>query len=83
MCFKMLPLLNSLFPVTGANGLANPRDFEIPQAFYEDRDVAGYEIISKYQGALFMAVQVSHNCSGDSRLKTGQTSSHSVWIQRQ
>lgn len=44
-----------LFP-TGANGLANPRDFKTPNAWYEDRDVP-FNIISKYQGGLFQAEQ--------------------------
>ena len=44
---------------SGANGLANPRDFKIPTAWYEDRDREGYQIIGKYQGALFVAEQVS------------------------
>lgn len=42
---------------TGANGLANPRDFETPVAWYEDREVK-FEIIGKYQGGLFSAEQV-------------------------
>lgn len=42
----------------GANGLANPRDFEIPTAWYEDRDVKDYRIVAKYQGALFSFTQV-------------------------
>ena len=42
----------------GANGLANPRDFKTPKAWYEDRDVENYQIISKYQGGLFVAEQV-------------------------
>lgn len=46
---------------TGANGLANPRDFKIPRACYEDRDVEGFQIISKFQGTLFTAEQV-HYC---------------------
>src|SRR5262249_52472686 len=50
--------LPDLGPI-GANGLANPRDFQIPTACYEDRDEAGYQIISKYQGALFCAEQVT------------------------
>ena len=50
--------LPDLGPI-GANGLANPRDFEIPSALYEDRDVeGGYKIVSKYQGSLFSANQV-------------------------
>lgn len=43
----------------GANGLANPRDFLVPVAWYEDRQVpGGYTVISKYQGKLFAAQQV-------------------------
>ncbi|XP_037094604.1 homogentisate 1,2-dioxygenase-like [Pollicipes pollicipes] len=41
----------------GANGLANPRDFLSPCAWYEDRDVAGYRVLSKYQGRWFEARQ--------------------------
>ena len=44
--------------MAGANGLANPRDFQTPVAWYEDRDVKNFRIISKYQGALFEATQV-------------------------
>ena len=44
----------------GANGLANPRDFLTPVASFEDRTVAeGYSIVSKFQGVLFSATQVS------------------------
>ena len=43
--------------MVGANGLANPRDFKIPQAWYEDKDVE-WRIVSKYQGAHFVAQQV-------------------------
>jgi len=49
--------LPDLGPI-GANGLANPRDFEIPTAWYEDRDVDGYRIVAKYQGHLFGFNQV-------------------------
>ena len=45
--------------IAGANGLAYPRDFETPVAWYEDRDVEGYTIISKYHGHLFAAKQVT------------------------
>ncbi|XP_066274948.1 homogentisate 1,2-dioxygenase-like [Branchiostoma lanceolatum] len=43
----------------GANGLANPRDFLTPVAWYEDRKVphGGYTVINKYQGKLFQAHQ--------------------------
>jgi homogentisate 1,2-dioxygenase len=38
----------------GANGLANPRDFETPVAWYED-EIGEYELIAKFQGALWRA----------------------------
>lgn len=39
--------------------MANPRDFLVPVAWYEDRQVpGGYTVISKYQGRLFAAQQV-------------------------
>ncbi|XP_066960066.1 homogentisate 1,2-dioxygenase [Macrobrachium rosenbergii] len=49
-------VLPNLGPI-GANGLANPRDFLTPVAWYEDREVKDYRIISKYQGHLFEALQ--------------------------
>ncbi|ROT67944.1 Homogentisate 1,2-dioxygenase [Penaeus vannamei] len=49
-------ILPNLGPI-GANGLANPRDFLTPVAWYEDREVANYRIITKYQGHLFEALQ--------------------------
>jgi len=49
--------LPDLGPI-GANGLANRRDFLAPVAWFEDRDGEQFEIISKYQGALFVATQV-------------------------
>jgi homogentisate 1,2-dioxygenase len=45
------------FYFSGANGLANPRDFLSPVAWYEDRDVKGYQVVSKFQGRLFQAEQ--------------------------
>ncbi|XP_070569122.1 homogentisate 1,2-dioxygenase-like isoform X1 [Ptychodera flava] len=48
--------LPNLGPI-GANGLANPRDFLTPVAWYEDRTVDEYTVISKYQGKLFAAKQ--------------------------
>uniref|UniRef100_A0A673ZXN4 Homogentisate 1,2-dioxygenase n=1 Tax=Salmo trutta TaxID=8032 RepID=A0A673ZXN4_SALTR len=49
--------LPDLGPI-GANGLANPRDFLTPVAWYEDREVAtGYTVINKYQGKLFSSQQ--------------------------
>lgn len=38
----------------GANGLANPRDFQTPVAAYEDVDKK-FEVIHKFQGKLFSA----------------------------
>ncbi|CAI5439956.1 unnamed protein product [Caenorhabditis angaria] len=41
----------------GANGLANPRDFQTPVAWFEDVDVENFEILNKYQGHWFKSVQ--------------------------
>lgn len=49
-------VLPNLGPI-GANGLANPRDFLTPVAWYEDRDFDNFRIICKYQGHLFEAEQ--------------------------
>ncbi|XP_068222933.1 homogentisate 1,2-dioxygenase [Palaemon carinicauda] len=49
-------VLPNLGPI-GANGLANPRDFLTPVAWFEDREVKDYKVISKYQGHLFEALQ--------------------------
>ena len=38
--------------------MANPRDFKTPVAWYEDRDVAHFKVVTKYQGSLFVAEQV-------------------------
>lgn len=43
--------LPDLGPI-GANGLANPRDFETPSAWFEDSD-APCEVIQKFQGSLW------------------------------
>ena len=45
----------------GANGLANPRDFLSPVAWYEDRDNISYDIVGKFQGKLFSCSQVRGN----------------------
>jgi homogentisate 1,2-dioxygenase len=45
----------SLGPI-GANGLANPRDFQTPVAFYEDKEET-FTIYNKYQGHMFKAEQ--------------------------
>ncbi|XP_053958584.1 homogentisate 1,2-dioxygenase isoform X1 [Anastrepha ludens] len=47
--------LPDLGPI-GANGLANPRDFQTPVAWFED-DEQEFQIIAKYQGLLFSAKQ--------------------------
>lgn len=49
--------LPDLGPI-GANGLANPRHFETPTAWFEDREGIRFEVINKYQGHYFSAVQV-------------------------
>ncbi|CAG8579348.1 480_t:CDS:10 [Acaulospora morrowiae] len=48
--------LPDLGPI-GANGLANPRDFLTPTAYYEDRSNCEYTIINKFVGQLFIAKQ--------------------------
>src|SRR4051812_39104169 len=40
----------------GANGLANPRDFQTPVAQYEDK-AGQWKILSKFLGKLFVAEQ--------------------------
>lgn len=47
--------LPDLGPI-GANGLANPRDFQYPMAAYEDR-TADFTVIAKYQGHMFTKKQ--------------------------
>jgi homogentisate 1,2-dioxygenase len=43
--------LPDLGPI-GANGLANPRDFETPVAWYEDKNEP-HEVVTKFQGGLW------------------------------
>jgi len=50
--------LPELGPI-GSNGLANPRDFLIPAAAYEDRDER-CELVQKYLGALW-ATELDHS----------------------
>jgi homogentisate 1,2-dioxygenase len=38
----------------GSNGLANPRDFQTPAAWYEDRE-GRYELVAKFMGHLWSA----------------------------
>jgi homogentisate 1,2-dioxygenase len=45
--------LPDLGPI-GSNGLANPRDFAAPVAWYEDRD-GDFELVAKFHGALWSA----------------------------
>ncbi|XP_044465479.1 homogentisate 1,2-dioxygenase-like [Mangifera indica] len=48
--------LPDLGPI-GANGLAAPRDFLVPKAWYEDKSSPGYTIVQKFGGELFTAKQ--------------------------
>ncbi|KAJ2351378.1 hypothetical protein GGH92_001859, partial [Coemansia sp. RSA 2673] len=48
--------LPDLGPI-GANGLANPRDFQTPVAEYNMESGVEWSIINKYQGELFVAQQ--------------------------
>ncbi len=50
--------LPDLGPI-GSNGLANPRDFLAPQAWYEDRD-GQCELVTKFMGILWSA-EMSHS----------------------
>lgn len=50
--------LPELGPI-GANGLANPRDFQTPVAAFEDRE-GDFEIIAKFQGHLW-AAHIGHS----------------------
>jgi homogentisate 1,2-dioxygenase len=45
--------------VIGSNGLANPRDFETPVAWYEDRD-GKFELVAKFMGHLW-AAEMDHS----------------------
>ena len=50
--------LPDLGPI-GANGLANPRDFQTPTAAYEDR-AGGFRVVMKFQGRLWSA-EIDHS----------------------
>lgn len=41
----------------GANGLADPRHFLVPKAWFEEKSCPGYTIIQKFGGQLFTAKQ--------------------------
>lgn len=41
----------------GANGLAAPRDFLVPKAWFEEKSCPGYTIVQKFGGELFTAKQ--------------------------
>ena len=43
--------------MAGANGLASPRDFLSPTAWFEQAHRPGYMIVQKYGGELFTATQ--------------------------
>jgi homogentisate 1,2-dioxygenase len=49
-----LPLQLPELGLIGANGLANPRDFEVPVAAFEDRK-GSMELYARYQGSLWRA----------------------------
>jgi homogentisate 1,2-dioxygenase len=50
--------LPDLGPI-GANGLANPRDFQTPKAAYEDR-AGEFRVVTKFQGRLW-AARIDHS----------------------
>jgi hypothetical protein len=55
------PFLQNLSPccraATGANGLASPRDFLAPTAWFEERECS-FTVMHKFEGQLFSAAQV-------------------------
>jgi homogentisate 1,2-dioxygenase len=53
--FYSLRNMIRMFP--GANGLANPRDFLVPTAWYHEDDNGEWQIINKFLGKLFVAKQ--------------------------
>ncbi len=58
--------LPELGPI-GANGLAAPRDFLTPTAWFERREVSGprgYMVLHKLEGQLFAAAQVRRRLAG-------------------
>mmetsp|Transcript_20740 Transcript_20740/g.30856 ORF Transcript_20740/g.30856 Transcript_20740/m.30856 type:complete len:436 (+) Transcript_20740:13-1320(+) len=48
--------LPDLGPI-GANGLANPRDFQYPKAAYTDKECKQFTVINKFLGHLFTATR--------------------------
>jgi homogentisate 1,2-dioxygenase len=50
--------LPDLGPI-GSNGLANPRDFQVPVAAYEDRD-GRFDLVAKFMGHLW-AAEMDHS----------------------
>lgn len=54
-------VLPDLGPI-GANGLANPRDFQMPTAWFENRK-CDFTVIQKFQGEMFVAKQVCSMCN--------------------
>src|SRR6201998_3090661 len=56
--FGALLKLPDLGPI-GSNGLANPRDFETPVAWYEERE-GDFELVAKFAGELWSA-RIGHS----------------------
>ena len=54
-CMLKLPDLG----VIGSNGLANPRDFQTPVAWYEDKE-GDFELVAKFSGNLWLA-KIGHS----------------------
>ncbi|EEC06927.1 homogentisate 1,2-dioxygenase, putative [Ixodes scapularis] len=57
LCLHVLPP-GQYAPVAGANGLANPRDFKTPTAWFEDRKGSNFTLVNKYQGFFFHTFMV-------------------------
>ena len=50
----------TFFYTIGANGLASPRDFLVPTAWFEDKSYPGYTIVQKF--AWCMRVDGKDSC---------------------
>ncbi|GMF42416.1 unnamed protein product [Phytophthora fragariaefolia] len=67
-------ILPDLGPI-GANGLANPRDFEHPSAAYEDRECE-FLVVNKYMGMIYGTYDAKKG--GEDGFAPGGASLHSV-----
>ena len=50
-------MFSELCVMLGANGLAAPRDFVVPTAWFDNKQYIDYKIVHKFGGELFEAKQ--------------------------